>query len=425
MHLAVSIYLNFHWFTYLSTIPSSNPYLLYTDVVSAPYEHAPMPAPGPALLDDQESNMLDSFFTTINSDYLYPTDLYLGNQHSKPLGPPLNLGLAGDLPPTFKGSASYIPQQQSPSQLHGGFSNMGGPFISTGDLLAASSMLYSNNYLAKGGLSSLGHEHFLGHTPPRSTPSYNNQPKKTHETPKTPLPYHTSEMLFDVHHPVLPEQQPKKNRTLQFGSDASFMNHGYLPSRSRNVEANRLLEYMRCLEPQSSTPNTRPGTPDRSSPVPRSANIALPDPNDTVPFPSYSPIENSRQREEDEEDAQPRKRQKIDIKPERGEEDYDEVNVSQQQVMEEEVQSLEGSSPKPRRRRSKASGSVSSCSTGRRGSNEDGSSSRKAKQSQKERLARENLTEEQKRANHIQSEQKRRNLIRTGFDELCSLVPSL
>lgn len=39
--------------------------------------------------------------------------------------------------------------------------------------------------------------------------------------------------------------------------------------------------------------------------------------------------------------------------------------------------------------------------------------------------ARENLSEEQKRNNHIHSEQKRRNLIRRGFDELNKLVPEL
>ncbi|KIW06232.1 hypothetical protein, variant [Verruconis gallopava] len=38
---------------------------------------------------------------------------------------------------------------------------------------------------------------------------------------------------------------------------------------------------------------------------------------------------------------------------------------------------------------------------------------------------RENLTEEQKRNNHIHSEQKRRNLIKRGFDELRRLVPEL
>lgn len=39
--------------------------------------------------------------------------------------------------------------------------------------------------------------------------------------------------------------------------------------------------------------------------------------------------------------------------------------------------------------------------------------------------ARENLTEEQKRENHIKSEQKRRTLIREGFEDLNNLVPGL
>lgn len=41
------------------------------------------------------------------------------------------------------------------------------------------------------------------------------------------------------------------------------------------------------------------------------------------------------------------------------------------------------------------------------------------------RSTRENLTEEQKRSNHIQSEQKRRNLIKQGFDDLNRMVPEL
>ncbi|PHZ07513.1 HLH-domain-containing protein, partial [Rhizopus microsporus ATCC 52813] len=35
------------------------------------------------------------------------------------------------------------------------------------------------------------------------------------------------------------------------------------------------------------------------------------------------------------------------------------------------------------------------------------------------------LTEEEKRANHIASEQKRRSTIRNGFKELSELVPTL
>lgn len=42
-----------------------------------------------------------------------------------------------------------------------------------------------------------------------------------------------------------------------------------------------------------------------------------------------------------------------------------------------------------------------------------------------QKLQRENLTEEQKRSNHILSEQKRRNLIKRGFDDLHDLVPAI
>ncbi|KAF1925469.1 uncharacterized protein M421DRAFT_7942 [Didymella exigua CBS 183.55] len=41
------------------------------------------------------------------------------------------------------------------------------------------------------------------------------------------------------------------------------------------------------------------------------------------------------------------------------------------------------------------------------------------------KLARENLSEAQKRSNHILSEQKRRNLIKRGFDDLHDLVPDI
>lgn len=48
-----------------------------------------------------------------------------------------------------------------------------------------------------------------------------------------------------------------------------------------------------------------------------------------------------------------------------------------------------------------------------------------SKPKKKSTQKRDNLTEAQKRENHIHSEQKRRNLIRQGFEELCALVPEL
>ncbi|KAH7075688.1 hypothetical protein BKA63DRAFT_413832, partial [Paraphoma chrysanthemicola] len=51
--------------------------------------------------------------------------------------------------------------------------------------------------------------------------------------------------------------------------------------------------------------------------------------------------------------------------------------------------------------------------------------SKKKRSSAAQKAQRENLTEEQKRSNHILSEQKRRNLIKRGFDELHDLVPEI
>ncbi|KAK3343997.1 hypothetical protein B0T25DRAFT_314046 [Lasiosphaeria hispida] len=55
---------------------------------------------------------------------------------------------------------------------------------------------------------------------------------------------------------------------------------------------------------------------------------------------------------------------------------------------------------------------------GGRGANKDGGGS-------SARPTRENLTEEQKRENHIKSEQKRRTMIKDGFDNLSELIPGL
>lgn len=56
---------------------------------------------------------------------------------------------------------------------------------------------------------------------------------------------------------------------------------------------------------------------------------------------------------------------------------------------------------------------------------ESPSTDRRAPSAAAAKLPRENLSEEQKRSNHIQSEQKRRNLIKSGFEDLNRMVPEL
>ncbi|KAL9036251.1 MAG: hypothetical protein Q9214_006217, partial [Letrouitia sp. 1 TL-2023] len=53
------------------------------------------------------------------------------------------------------------------------------------------------------------------------------------------------------------------------------------------------------------------------------------------------------------------------------------------------------------------------------------SSLRQGKQAAGRRNGRENLSEEQKRDNHVQSEQKRRDHIKRGQQHLINLVPNL
>jgi hypothetical protein len=60
-----------------------------------------------------------------------------------------------------------------------------------------------------------------------------------------------------------------------------------------------------------------------------------------------------------------------------------------------------------------------------RSSSVSSSSTINTHQSKKSRVHRELLTEEEKRANHIASEQKRRSTIRNGFKELTDLIPTL
>lgn len=87
------------------------------------------------------------------------------------------------------------------------------------------------------------------------------------------------------------------------------------------------------------------------------------------------------------------------------------------------IEEEENPRPVSKSKKPKTSGDGGS-TRGRLLSSDKASSSRKAK-SQPAKLARENLSEEQKRTNHILSEQRRRNLIKQGFDDMCAIVPEL
>lgn len=368
---------------------------------------APAPPPGPALLDDNESNMLDNFFTTMNSNH-FSNEFWLrgqqnnNNNNNKPIEP-YNFNWSNDLPPTFEGSTTSLSQppfpNHNPERPTGVL--MPNNAATSSDILAAASMLYQNGMQGNEFDSVIGQQrqfsnHGLSGMNSNGTgfnvhgnlqPGLGAAPKQPNESPRPrrPTGFHTSEMLFDTHKPVPAEQRVSKGRTLHWGSDISFMDQGYMapPDQPNEEEQTKgLLDNLQCLEPQSSVANTRAPSPERTAGGPNGPGIR-----------SNSGQHGGYQDAMDE-DSQPKKKQKTIVK-------------------EEDEDNSDEDSPRPRSRRSKGP---------RRGSND---TFRKPKLPQGSKQAKENLTEEQKRNNHILSEQKRRNLIRNGFDELCSLVPGL
>ncbi|ODM16107.1 hypothetical protein SI65_08541 [Aspergillus cristatus] len=377
--------------------------------MDTPYEPAPAPPPGPALLDDNESNMLDNFFTTMNSNN-FSSDFWMrGQQNNSDNHKPLesyNFDWTNELPPTFEGSTTSLSQPAFP---RGDIEKPNGAPLSnstdaSSDILAAASMLYGNGLQGTGfnpifdqqrqfsnqGMPGAGSSSGFNIQTNQMQPGHHESSEQPNGNPRSSLPtgFHTSEMLFDTHKPISADQRASKVRTLHWGSDISFMDRGYLapPDQPNEEEQTKgLLDNLQCLEPQSSAANTRAPSPERTA-----GGL------DAGTGPS-SNMQHSRSAYQDAmvEDPQPKKRQKTLIKTEDDNSDEE--------------------SSKPRRR-SKSNGYTKP----RRGSND---SFRKSKAGAK--AARENLSEEQKRNNHILSEQKRRNLIRQGFDDLCSLVPGL
>ncbi|KAL2872741.1 basic helix-loop-helix domain-containing protein [Aspergillus lucknowensis] len=386
---------------------TSNLVSLITDsfLEDTPYEPAPASPLGPALLDDHESNMLDNFFTTINSNPFANDFWFTGSQNdtTKSLGFP-GFDWSSELPPTFEGSTTSLPQ---PSFSHRGVEKpvdvLPEHSNQNPDIVAAASMLYQNGVHGheistafgsqpQSAFSNMDHpllkgngkdQQQNGHLPTKRP----NALSRTH----LPIGVHTTKMFFDVHEPISPERQfSTKARPLHWGSDSSFMDQGYVAPPDQPDEEQRtqeLLDNLECLEPQSSAANTRAPTPDR---------VVHHHPIPWVDTGAVNHMNGLRQSYADsmEDLSHPKKKQRLLIK-----EEDDKVSDDES------------------RRRSKRS----------RGSNRQLSNdaTRKPRASQSSKAPRENLTEEQKRSNHILSEQKRRNLIRQGFEDLCTLVPGL
>ncbi|OKL61683.1 hypothetical protein UA08_02982 [Talaromyces atroroseus] len=369
-----------------------------------PHDAGPAPPPGPSLLDDSESNMLDSFFTTLNGSQFDVGDSWFQDITHDNGGGAFSCDWAEGLPPNLEGSTTSLSQPpilslnsaKSSGSLMGGL----GP---DSDILAAASMLYgqggnainfpTQHLFPDGAVSGMSPPH-LGPQRIKQEQTHRSLGNRGHGSRHLSLqPQHTS--VFNPEEPSISAEPQKAGavQTLRWGSDAGFVDHGYRrPDNIADIEetTQTLLESMKCLEPQTSTTNTRAPTPVGVFGFSRNNSNGAGAPRAS---------EEANRGDGDNDSLAPRKRPKME--KEEDEEDYDD------------------SSTPPRLKRPKSS----SGSRLKRGSSE--SASKKPKTQQSNKTARENLSEEQKRTNHILSEQKRRNLIKQGFDELCSLVPDL
>ncbi|KAL1966108.1 hypothetical protein VTN77DRAFT_4856 [Rasamsonia byssochlamydoides] len=370
-----------------------------------PYDAGPAPPPGPALLDDSESTMLDNFFTTLNSSHLDTSDAWFGGQ-TQDKGA-FGLEWPDELPPIFEGSTTSLSQ---PSFLPYSTSKRESDLMDNGmstssDILAAASMLYQNGIHTSGSGPTSTHHLFSNHALSGTNGAFSSasgfvkqERSDDHRAAEDSSPRSSRKRLlqgqhtevFNVQEPVpLDPHTSAKVRTLRWGSDASFVDQGYMAPPDVPNEEERtkdLLHKLECLEPQTSTTNTRAPTPVRMFESVQRDWASL----NGAHMPHV--LQNG-DRDNHDNSMPPKKRPKTKTKEE---EDFDE----------------NGTHSRSKRPKS------SSGSKARRASSEN--SSRKPS-----KPPRENLTEEQKRTNHILSEQKRRNLIKQGFDELCSLVPEL
>jgi len=199
--------------------------------------------------------------------------------------------------------------------------------------------------------------------------------------------------------PMTATVQSQNPKDIQWGSDSNFgRNESFLPLSEKETSEHLLNErmaYMGCLEVSTSAATTRPSSPTHNG---ETSPLKL---KTRGPPPALVKQENDG-------DEPPRKRRKSKSRDEEEEEDEEPLSAS-----------VTGKASIRKRKSKLDAAGVSPVSTDAPGKR------RKSAVGPASKQPRENLSETQKRENHIKSEQKRRTVIKEGFDDLCDLVPGL
>ncbi|KAG0646198.1 hypothetical protein D0Z07_8281 [Hyphodiscus hymeniophilus] len=392
----------------------------FDDNTMFPFPSPTAPAPGPSLLDDNESKFLDSFFDGVSGDN-FNYDFF----SNAPDGSELGLGWE-ELPPAFMGTTSSFGQQPriasnglADSNFNGIPSHMSsaGPLIppsTSADVLAAATLLQNGS---TGRSHSIGNEAlFRGQNQLHSTngqmraqsmsqyvPARSNTMQERAPTDEFMRDTFYTDMMFGSQTAPGRPRLGSSKADIRWGSDSGFgAPQGFIPPPNQEKVSAVERYHMKAVEGAfletslrqiDSAETTQPSSPVLTHSI----------------TPQSAPKSISRAKEDDDQDSRQRKRRKS---KHQDEEDDDESPAS--------ATNRAGSK---RRKPSKKATSSDSPTPSSEQSHRRRKSTAAANAAAKS--ARENLTEDQKRENHIKSEQKRRTLIREGFEDLGELVPGL
>ncbi|TVY43915.1 hypothetical protein LSUB1_G000877, partial [Lachnellula subtilissima] len=384
---------------------------------------------GPSLLDDNESKFLDNFFDGVSSDQ-FDYNLFT----NAPDGADAGFGW-DELPPTFMGTTSSYGQQSDTGNhalpdlnFNNGMSTQvkaepSIPHTTTADVLAAATLLQNgsnsrSHTMGDGTLfqgQGISRPSTNGHTRPQSISHHTGISTRQYpmdhgraSVEEYPSENYFSDMVFGNQiHPIrarrtIPKFDLKWGSDAAFGASQSFLSptdpDGAIErTQAQTLEGAFILDGPSAEASRTTSPQTHRSPQTNRSPQTHRRTKSLGHPTDDM----------------DQESSRPKKRRKNKFQDdEEGGEDDESPAPAQAQ-----------SSGNKKRKPTKKGGAVDSPTADTEAGNKRRKSAAAGAAAAK--AARENLTEDQKRENHIKSEQKRRTLIREGFEDLGELVPGL
>lgn len=408
----------------------------------------PLPdATGPPLLDDSDSHLLNDFFSNPDSFDVSSSLLHSGG--SRKDESTSDGGWAYTLPPSFRGASTELtaplPNSQPSFEL---IPNSSNPYTNTSssavhhsttdDVLGAASTLFNSFQAGSSHLTSDAAVHnanainslepsndadldsggyVLANSPQGQRFARHAMSSFKGSAAVIPTTYSPQFRSFapgmSQMSPSTSDQYADFRKFYKFGSDGNFGSNGYnLPPRQETEEeiTKRLLQDMKAMR-QYTPSNTQPSSPKMKFTARKPLSIEH-------SFTAKPFAEQQETGTDNTKNNTKSKRRKHDANGSEGE-------LESESLKDFQPQNQHPSTMKAIKGRKASHEDYSNADTVASSSSSPSVKRRKSQASSNSKAARENLTDEQKRNNHILSEQKRRNLIKQGFEDLHILVPEL